>query len=58
VHVFADRHAASPPGARFDEAPEWLYTVEFDGTELWGPDAEPGTAVSVEAWEPSLEPAS
>ncbi len=56
VHVFADRHAASPPGAPFDEAPQWLYAVCFDGTELWGADAEPGSQVVVDAWEPCLEP--
>ena len=54
-HVFADRHAATPPGAPFDERPEWLYTVVFDGHDLWGDDAEPGTRVSVDAWEPYLE---
>jgi nitrile hydratase len=26
----------------------------FEGTELWGPEAAPGLAVSVEAWEPYL----
>ncbi len=55
VHVFADRQAASPPGAPVDEAPQWLYAVEFDGAELWGRDAEPGLRVSVDAWESSLE---
>jgi nitrile hydratase beta subunit len=56
-HVFADRHAATAPGAPFDDRPEWLYTVVFDGRDLWGPDAEPGTSVSVDAWEPYLEAA-
>lgn len=37
------------------EDPQWLYTVGFDGRELWGDDAEPGTEVSVEAFEPYLE---
>jgi nitrile hydratase len=58
AHVFADRHAASPPGQPFDEAPTWLYTVVFDGAALWGDDAEPGTSMSVDAWEPYLEPAA
>jgi nitrile hydratase len=58
AHVFADRHAASAPGQPFDEAPQWLYTVAFDGQDLWGEDAEPGTSVSVDAWESYLEPAS
>ncbi|MEN9627832.1 MAG: nitrile hydratase subunit beta [Pseudomonadota bacterium] len=54
-HVFADRHAATAPGAPFDDRPEWLYTVVFAGADLWGPQAEPGTLVSVDAWEPYLE---
>ena len=29
----------------------------FTGPELWGEDADPTTAVSIEAWEPYLEPA-
>jgi nitrile hydratase len=58
AHVWADRHAVSAPGRPFDEAPQWLYTVAFDGRELWGDDAEPGTSVSVDAWESYLEPAS
>lgn len=58
AHVFADRHAASAPGQPFDEAPQWLYTVAFDGQELWGEDAETGTSVSVDAWESYLEPAA
>ena len=39
------------------EQPQWLYTVRFDGSELWGDDTEPGTEVSVDAFEPYLEPA-
>ena len=39
------------------EQPQWLYTVRFEGRELWGDDAETGTAVSVDAFEPYLEPA-
>jgi len=40
-----------------DEDPQWLYTVTFEGTELWGADADPSLRVSVEAFEPYLEPA-
>jgi nitrile hydratase len=58
THVFADRHAMSAPGQAFDEAPQWLYAVVFDGQELWGADAEPGLRVSVDAWESYLEPAA
>ena len=34
---------------------KWLYTVRFDGRELWGDQADPTTQVSVDAWEPYLE---
>ena len=49
MHVFADSHAQ-----RLGEAPEWLYTVVFDGSELWG-DAGADQRVSIDAWEPYLE---
>ena len=39
------------------ENPQWLYTVVFDGRELWGAEADPTLKVSVEAFEPYLEPA-
>jgi nitrile hydratase beta subunit len=51
-HVFPDSNAQ---GA--GENPQWLYTVRFAGRELWGPEGDPTTAVSVDAWEPYLEPA-
>ncbi len=51
-HVFADTHAQG-----LGERPEHLYTVVFDGEELWGPDAAVGVHVSVDAWQPYLEPA-
>lgn len=51
-HVFPDSNAS---GA--GENPKWLYTVRFDGSELFGPDGDPTTKVSVDAWEPYLEPA-
>ncbi len=37
--------------------PQWLYTVVFDGRELWGPDSDPALKISIEAFEPYLEPA-
>ena len=37
------------------ENPQWLYTVRFDGRELWGPDADPTVKISVDAWESYLE---
>jgi nitrile hydratase len=51
-HVFPDS-AAIDQG----ENPQWLYTVRFDGVELWGPDSDPTVSVSVDAFEPYLEPA-
>ena len=37
------------------ENPQWLYTVRFEGRDLWGPDSDPTVKVSVEAFEPYLE---
>jgi nitrile hydratase subunit beta len=51
AHVFADAHATGR-----GEQPHWLYTVVFDARALW-PDAAPGVRVSVDAWEPYVEPA-
>lgn len=50
-------HHAFPDSIVADgrEDPQWLYTVKFDGRELWGEDAEPNLEVSVEAFEPYLE---
>ncbi|OYO18050.1 nitrile hydratase subunit beta [Enemella dayhoffiae] len=53
--VFPDRNAV-PIGEVPDRTPEFLYTVEFAGTELWGSDAGPGLVVSVDAFEPYLRP--
>jgi nitrile hydratase len=39
------------------ENPQWLYTVVFEGTELWGRNADPMLKVSIDAFEPYLEPA-
>ena len=50
-HVFPDASAAGR------EDPQWLYAVRFSGTELWGPDGDPTSAVSIDAFEPYLEPA-
>ncbi|HEX3881914.1 MAG TPA: nitrile hydratase subunit beta [Stellaceae bacterium] len=36
---------------------EWLYTVVFSGRELWGEAADPTVTVSIDAFEPYLEPA-
>ncbi|HEX9462168.1 MAG TPA: nitrile hydratase subunit beta [Alphaproteobacteria bacterium] len=36
------------------EDPQWLYTVVFDGRELWGEGSDPSVKVSIEAFEPYL----
>jgi nitrile hydratase subunit beta len=51
-HVFPDAIANGQA-----EDPHWLYTVVFDGRELWGEAADPTVKVSIEAWEPYLEAA-
>lgn len=38
------------------EQPHWCYTIRFDGRELWGEGADPTLSVSIDAWEPYLEP--
>ncbi len=44
--------------ARYEgEAPQHVYTVEFTAAELWGPDGDPNSDVSIDAWESYLEPA-
>ena len=39
------------------ENPQWVYTVVFDGREIWGEGADPTLTVSIDAWESYLEPA-
>lgn len=38
------------------EDPHWCYTVRFLGRDLWGDDADPTLSVTIDAWEPYLEP--
>ena len=51
-HVFPDTVALGK-----GDDPQWLYTVLFDGRELWGESSDPTLKVSIEAFEPYLEPA-
>jgi len=51
-HVFPDTVVAGQ-----GESPQWLYTVCFDSRELWGADADPTVKVSIDAFEPYLDPA-
>lgn len=52
THVFPDSNAIGK-----GEDPQWLYTVKFDGSELWGKGGDPDVTVSVDAWDSYLEPA-
>ena len=49
-HVFPDSNASGE-----GENPQWLYTVTFEGRDLWGDDGDRSLRVSVDAWEPYLE---
>ncbi len=51
-HIFPD---AAALGAGDD--PQWLYTVLFEGRELWGEGGDPTLQVSIEAFEPYLDAA-
>jgi nitrile hydratase len=50
-HVFPDTAAIGK-----GEDPQWLYTVLFESRELWGENAEPSLKISIEAFEPYLDP--
>ena len=49
-HVFPDSVAIGQ-----GENPQWLYTLRFEGRELWGEGCDPNLTVSIEAFEPYLE---
>jgi nitrile hydratase len=51
AHVFPD--SASIDGT---ENPQFLYTVVFESSELWGSDADPAIRISIDAFEPYLDP--
>ncbi len=50
-HVYPDV-AATGQG----EDPQWLYAVVFRGPDLWGEGSDPTLTVSIDAFEPYLEP--
>jgi nitrile hydratase len=50
--VFPDTNAH-----RKGEDPQWVYSVVFKGTELWGLESDPAVGVAIDCWEPYLEPA-
>ncbi|MGF6600931.1 nitrile hydratase beta subunit [Paraburkholderia sp. GAS448] len=49
AHVFPDANAVG-----LGEQPQWLYTVRFNASELWGTDTT-ATSVCVDCWEPYLD---
>ncbi len=51
VHVFPDTNAHG-----LGEQPRHLYSVRFEGRELWGDSAGPRDAVHLDLWESYLEP--
>ncbi len=51
-HMYPDSVATNQ-----GDNPQWLYTVVFDSREIWGPDADPTLKISIDAFEPYLEPA-
>ena len=51
-HVFPD---ASAHGKGPD--PQWVYCVRFSAREVWGDDADPKHSITIDAFEPYLEPA-
>ncbi len=51
VFVFPDANAHGR-----GENPQWLYTVRFTARELWGAEADARSSVTIDAFEPYLEP--
>ena len=50
-----DRFEDQDPPFVDTERVEPLYSVRFEGTELWGERAEPNQAVYIDMWESYLE---
>lgn len=51
AHVFPDTNARGE-----GEQPQWLYTVAFEGSTLWGPHTT-ASSVRLDLWESYLDPA-
>jgi nitrile hydratase subunit beta len=52
VHVFPDANAAGR-----GEDPQWLYSVAFEASEVWGGETRAGDDIRIDLWEPYLETA-
>jgi nitrile hydratase len=53
AYVYPDTNAHD-----LGEEPQYLYSVAFEGEELWGAQAEPGTRVYLDLFEPYLKDSS
>ena len=51
AHVFPDSNSLG-----LGEDPHHLYSVRFSAIELWGETAHPSDSVTLDLWEPYLEP--
>ena len=51
VFIFPDSNAMGQ-----GQAPRHLYSVRFEGVEVWGPDAPPREALYLDLWDSYLEP--
>jgi nitrile hydratase len=57
IHEVHGNHVFPDASAHGEEEARPLYTVAFDATELWGPDAEAASdTVHIDLWEPYLQP--
>ena len=52
VFVFPDASATGAHGA-----PQHVYSVRFEGSELWGPDAAPRSGLYIDLFDGYLDPA-
>jgi nitrile hydratase len=52
VHVFPDTNCMGV------EDRQWLYSVEFDGREVWGDTADPNVMICVDVSEPNISAAA
>ena len=52
AHAFPDTNAHG-----LGENPQWLYTVRFAAKEIWGDGADTSLTLSIDAFEPYLDPA-
>lgn len=50
THVFPDKNAHG-----LGEDPQWLYSIAFRGTDIWGADSDPALTLRIDLWEPYLE---